>query len=330
MFIGERGLVRMPRRVVNTIKFGMLATLCLLMATPSKSMEFSIRQLSSGLVVFANGEIVDGDATSFLNTIEGEEPIQPMLFINSPGGSVSAAFELAKEITANKYSVIVEQECASACSAIIFPAGEYSMTMSGALLGFHSCYTASDQQVALWCNENIAKFAAQNGFPYGSVRLFMDAYGPTEMRWISEITASCFGFYRDFDDPKPIFGEKPCVDAMIVAFDDEARFEIGPSFNCGNASTNVEKLICMDDELMLVDAIFGRLYWHVRESLSEGNEALLVSSQKDWITAREEICDQEIRDLASFKTTRQGAQCISDQTQSRMIWLIDEFELVSF
>ncbi|MFW6077664.1 MAG: hypothetical protein ACOC71_07910, partial [Hyphomicrobiales bacterium] len=133
------------------------------------------------MIVMAEGGIEDGDAARFEATIEAWPPDAPILFVTSPGGSVAAAMDLARAIRAKSYSVVVVQECASACAQILFPAGEYSILTRGSLLGIHSCSAARTRSDL--CNEAIAEFAVSNGFPYGTLQLFSDLYGPGEMKW---------------------------------------------------------------------------------------------------------------------------------------------------
>jgi hypothetical protein len=215
----------------------------------------------SDTVLRANGEIVRGDLEKFVNHIRSEPPSRRVLVITSLGGSVSEAIQIAAMITALKFNVVVEGEYASACAQIIFPAGEYSILTVGSVLGIHSCSRGGDRNEL--CNKEIAELAVSNGFPYGTIDKFADLYGPGDMKWMTEISARCFGFYRGSNDPKPIYGKKACVDGYIYTMGTTATPRpFGPSFDCSKASTKIETLLCNDNELVQTDSILGRVYDH--------------------------------------------------------------------
>ena len=190
-----------------------------MLAFPSvgNAMEFSTQtdMTSDGSQTFlrAEGEIVAGDYGRFLAYLQDNPPSENILLITSPGGEVGEAILIAEAIKVLNFSVVVLDECASACAMIIFPAGEYSILAHGSVLRIHSCSEAGERSEL--CNEDIAQLAVKNGFPYGIIRIFSDLYGPGDMKWMTEISARCFGFYRGSGDPKPIDGKKACVDGYL-------------------------------------------------------------------------------------------------------------------
>ena len=243
--------------------------------------------------------------------------------MTSLGGSVAVAMDLARAIKAKSFSVIAFKECASACAQVLFPAGEYSILARGSLLGIHSCSVAGTRSDL--CNEAIAEFAVSNGFPYGTLQLFSDLYGPGEMKWMSEISARCFGFYRSLGDPKPIHGRKACVDGYIFTSQTSvAPRPFGPSFDCAKATTRIEKLFCRDRELMQVDSVLGRVYDTALSVADPEKRARIRADQRNWIQKRNAECDAILTDAFDFASTRDGALCLYRYNEERIYVLIDE------
>ena len=272
-------------------------------------------------ILRAQGEIVDGDFAKLLSQIQKSPPTGKVLEITSGGGNVSEAIRIAEAIKSLGYSVVADGECASACAQIIFPAGTYSILTMGSVLGIHSC--SSDEKRNDLCNQAIANLAVSNGFPYGTIDMFAELYGPGEMKWMTEISARCFGFYRGSTDPKPINGRKACVDGYIYTADTTATTRpFGPSFNCVKASTRVEKLICVDKELMQADSILGRVYDSAFHKLISDKQSELKKSQISWLKLRNTECDLLISSNVEFMATRTAALCIYRHDEDRIYELI--------
>jgi uncharacterized protein YecT (DUF1311 family) len=273
-------------------------------------------------ILRADGEIVTGDFNKFLAHLQANQPLAKVLLITSPGGSVNEAMQIAKAIKVLDFSVVVLDECASACAQIIFPAGKFSTLTPGSMLGIHSCSQAGERNNL--CNEAIAQLAVRNGFPYGTLDMFADLYGPGSMKWMTEISARCFGFYHAPEDPKPINGNKACIDGFIYTMGatvDPRPF--GPSFDCGKASTSVERLFCLDKELMQVDSILGLVYDTALLNLTGENKTKLTKEQKEWIMKRNKTCAPLIGSVLSFAMTRSGALCLYRYNEARIYDLIN-------
>lgn len=292
---------------------------------PAEALTFSrvpIPEERSATMIYAAGTIEAGDADRFVAAITATTPSTMVLGITSPGGSVIAAMELADKVEEFGFSVLGIEECASACAQIIFPAGEYSTLSPGSLLGIHSC--SIEAQRFEICNEHIAQVAIKRGFPYGTLDMFADLYGPSEMKWLGEIGARCFGFYRGPGDPKPIFGMKACVDGVIYTTGSNVRPRpFGPSFDCTRAETSIEKLLCDDKELMLTDSILGRAYDAAREANPNSTDRIR-SEQRLWISERNAQCGPMIQDDADYIASRLGAMCLYRYNEARIYSLIDE------
>ncbi|WP_434054183.1 MAG: lysozyme inhibitor LprI family protein [Roseibium sp.] len=309
------------------VKYILLASLAFLAnITSSRPMSFETVPYSGNsgtTVVRAEGTIEPGDTERFLDLLKTNPPSALILVVTSPGGSVGAALSLADAIEAREFSIIGDDECASACAQILFPAGFYSVLTPGSVLGIHSCSDTSGRNDV--CNEEIAQAAVKRGFPYGTLDMFTGSYGPDEMKWITEISARCFGFYHHPDDPHPIAGRKACVDGFFFAsLSGNSTTDLGPSFDCSKATTKVEGLICDDKELMLLDSILGRVYRTRRQMLDSSSQKQLVRDQRKWIDARNENCSPLIPSTPDFRSTREGALCLFKHIETRVYELIDD------
>ncbi|WP_108861628.1 lysozyme inhibitor LprI family protein [Ruegeria sp. Alg231-54] len=315
---------RITRSIFRYLAFSTLSLICLPLSALSMSFKVEPSPINDKVtLVVGRGAIETGDAARFEDAISAHPPNFRALLVTSPGGNVAAAVELAKRITANSFGVIAHQECASSCAMILFPAGDYSILTKGSMLGIHSC-SASGVRHNL-CNEAIAEFAVSNGFPFGTLEMFSDLYGPGEMKWMTEISARCFGFYRRVDDPKPIHGErKACVDGIINTMGPDVRLlPFGPSFNCAKATTKVEQLFCIDKELMQSDSILGRVYDRAIARKNNLEKKDLRSNQRQWIASRNADCEQLFTSSMDFVSTRDAALCLFQQNEERIYTLID-------
>jgi len=145
------------------------------------------------------------------------------------------------------------------------------------------------------------------------------------MKWMSEIGARCFGFYHAPGDPRPFDGPKACVNGVIYTMNTEAEPRpFGPRFDCARSETRVEKLLCDDKELMLVDSILGRVYDTVRSVASPESKERIRREQRDWIAKRNAKCSPIIPSHADFQTSREGALCLYRHNAARIYVLIDE------
>ena len=90
------------------------------------------------------------------------------------------------------------------------------------------------------------------------------------------------------------------------------------AFDCGKATTTVEKAICADDKLKAADDAMSKAYAEVRNLLNDKEKKSLALSQKHWLKAREDQCGAE-----------EGAainSCILDETDKRRRLLAAEPE----
>jgi len=272
--------------------------------------------------IYAKGEIVSSDADHLLTLIEATGA--DTLLIESGGGSVTAAISVAEVIKLNDMRVHVPDMCASACAAIIFTAGRTSTMSNSAKLGFHQCYVQDkfDARSDDFCNELMRKYAVQNGFPYGTLKILAANAGPSEMYWITRTLATCYGWHTSWAGEKPLMNDEaqPCVQAVIRT--DTEDLPYGPSFDCRKASTQIELLICFDDDLAIVDSIMGNLYWTVMGKLRTSAKVMLKQQQRNWIFSRNAKCEPQIKDLEEYYGTREAVHCMSKVIQDRMNYLV--------
>jgi hypothetical protein len=222
---------------------------------------------------------------------------------------------LAEEIRARGYSVMVDGRCASACSSILFPAGEYAVLRPGALLGFHSCHQAGFEHLTRRCNHAVARLAAENGFPYATLRHLMDPHGPREINWISRITATCFGYYRDFGAPVPKETSPPCVSAMRRL---DAPVSHPGSGSCVTGGTPIAEPECRNRELAFLDGLLKGLVRKTGASLPDDRRVAFQARQEAWRQALDRSCAQGGRNPESDPDA-----CLSRGIQDRLLALAD-------
>jgi uncharacterized protein YecT (DUF1311 family) len=296
-------------------------------ASPSGAMEFAPFASRAGVAIRATGVIEIGDAAKFQHLIPNasvDEKGLRRIILESPGGNVGEAMRIAKLIRANDFVTLVGGECASACGMILYPAGRYFMLLDGGKLGFHSCYDSRSLAEQPECTEDIAKFAASNGFPYGSLKIFASLAGPAEMYWVTNVLAYCYGMERFIGEPAPITISTLCPYVrltLITAKFREPDRPLGPSFDCNKAIGRVSILLCKDQELMHLDALMGELYRMMRRR--EGGHSELLVAQRAWVADRDKKCKISAADAASYESSRNAARCVSEMIMARMNELLE-------
>jgi membrane-bound ClpP family serine protease len=185
----------------------------LMCAASAKAMTFTLEQGRGGIYIVARGDIVPGDAQNFALAVP-HATVDTRGFrhilLGSNGGSVQEAKAMAKVIRENNFFVVVDQDCASACAAILYPAGSHFMLMDSGRLGFHQCYDGRNFEVLPDCTKEIAELAAEHGFPYGTLKVLSEMSGPAEMTWVTNVPTPCFGMEWLPDDPPPVSLALPC------------------------------------------------------------------------------------------------------------------------
>jgi uncharacterized protein YecT (DUF1311 family) len=288
----------------------------------STGMEFTKVASRNGIAIKATGPIEIGDADKLLSLVP-EATIDDKglrrIILESPGGDVAEAMRLATVIRNNNFVTLVGRgDCASACAMVLYPAGRYFMLLDGGRLGFHPCYGSRSLTELPECTEAIASFATANGFPYGSLKTFASLVGPASMYWVTNVLAYCYGMEHFIGDPAPVTVSTLCPHVGIALI--SGKFlapdrPLAPSFDCRKASSPTEVLLCRDNELMHLDTLMGGLYQMIRRR--EGGQELLAQ-QRAWINERDKKCVVAPATVASYKSTRDAARCISEMTMTRM------------
>nr|WP_318290070.1 ATP-dependent Clp protease proteolytic subunit [Paraburkholderia sp. BL8N3] len=121
-------------------------------------------------MVIGEGRIEEGDAEKFLafaKMADRDHEGLIALVLNSPGGSVEAAFRVVDAMDKVRvYTTVPDSaRCASACASILFASGERRSVVGTGQLGFHSCYRRDGRTYTedSLCNEIISANAMQRG-----------------------------------------------------------------------------------------------------------------------------------------------------------------------
>jgi uncharacterized protein len=85
-----------------------------------------------------------------------------------------------------------------------------------------------------------------------------------------------------------------------------------PSFDCGRATHEVEKLICKDAELARLDNTLDGLYAAVLESTPASQQRMLKAEQRGWVKGRNDC----------WKSSDMRG-CVADEYRGRIAELKD-------
>lgn len=131
------------------------------------------------------GRIVKGDAARLTQALHGEK--FSAVLLNSPGGSVLEARDMARAIRALRVPVVVPDRavCASACF-MLFAAGRDRVAEPGAMIGVHSASVAGGNETmdTLGVTTLMAREAAQYGVP-PAITGRMVTTAPGQMAWLT-------------------------------------------------------------------------------------------------------------------------------------------------
>jgi uncharacterized protein YecT (DUF1311 family) len=155
--------------------------------------------------------------------------------------------------------------------------------------------------------------------PYGSIKIFAGLRGGRETFWVTNVLAFCYGLERLPGDQAPVTVSTLCPHAGIALITAKqiTLSLIGPSFDCRKADEPIGMLLCVDEELMHLDALIGHLYRYARLQ-DRSPEQVVLQSQRAWIKNREAACPIGQEEAQSLERSRQAARCISEKTMQRM------------
>src|SRR4051794_2634160 len=127
----------------HSVKLG-LAFVCSLLLTsvwPTQAMNFSESLLNDDvLIIKLQGKIVKGDMArlqNFVGRANRDKKRKTVVLIDSPGGLVAEAADMASFISENKLPVAVHRQCASSCF-LIFAASSVKLVAPDSYIGVHS------------------------------------------------------------------------------------------------------------------------------------------------------------------------------------------------
>lgn len=103
----------------------------------------SIRAAGGHTICFW-GLIDQKSAAQFLELDMSDESL---VVVNSQGGDISSALDMADFILARHASIVVDGFCASSCANYLFPAGVMKYVLDGSVLGFHGGALMTDTQI---------------------------------------------------------------------------------------------------------------------------------------------------------------------------------------
>ena len=192
---------------------------CIFLSTASNAMTFEVVTMTGEPAILGHGDIVAGDAKrlrAVLNPAAKHSAGYFALVLSSPGGSVKAAFEVAKLMDKYPINTYVPPgaECISACAAIVFIAGQEHIVVQGGYLGFHGCYDSRTKKTLGFCNEEIANHAIEHGTAYGSVMAFIQHVPFDQIIWMDAEQSDCWAINRYKISPQPKNFEKCVFDSI--------------------------------------------------------------------------------------------------------------------
>jgi hypothetical protein len=226
-------------------------------------------------VILGEGPIERGDAERLEKVIPlagrdryGNIP----LYLNSPGGSVEAAFDIVRVMDREEFSALVASgdRCASACASIVYISARFHQVLGTGLLGIHTCYymnkNTSVHEPSSFCNEVIAQNAVEHGTSYGALQMWQRHTAPSEMAWIGQDVACKFGLCGP-----PVFDDTLAV----------------PSFDCRAARLQSELTICANKRLARHEASLSKYYFQVIRSMPLHEREGFRAEQRAWLVYRD-------------------------------------------
>jgi Lysozyme inhibitor LprI/Clp protease len=255
--------------------------------SPTYGMTFSTKlDPEHGInVIVAEGPIVQGDASRLEKIIPlagrdefGNIPI----YLNSPGGSVEAAFAMVEVMERMEFSALVNSDaaCASACSSIIYISARFHQVLGSGRIGIHTCYSSSgpksNPEPSAMCNHRIAENAYNHGTSYGAIDMWASHVGPDDMAWIGRALACEYGLCGP-----PGFDDTPAI----------------PSFSCAAATQPSELAICGDKRLARHEASLTKYYHEALNKLSPDERTKFRNTQRAWLKFRDSSAARKSRNV---------------------------------
>lgn len=256
-------------------------------------------------VIVAEGPIVEGDASRLEKIIPlagrdefGNIPI----YLNSPGGSVEAAFALVEVMDRMEFSALVNSgaSCASACASIIYISARFHQVLGSGRIGIHTCYSSSgpktNPEPSAMCNHGIAENAYNHGTSYGAIDMWASHVGPDDMAWIGRALACEYGLCGPpgFDNTRAI-----------------------PSFSCAAVTQPSELAICGDKRLARHEASLTKYYYDILKKLSSDDKTKFRNTQRAWLKFRDSCSGSEIKQCLLDRMTARHQELVKQSATLR-------------
>jgi uncharacterized protein len=94
-----------------------------------------------------------------------------------------------------------------------------------------------------------------------------------------------------------------------------------PSFDCGRASSPVERLVCSSDALAAQDAELSRVFREVREGQDGAARTASLQDQRRWLQARLASCNIPAKGDVAADQQAAAVKCLTDQYGTRIATL---------
>jgi uncharacterized protein YecT (DUF1311 family)/ATP-dependent protease ClpP protease subunit len=250
---------------------------CVAMPVSSCAMEFRLAHNPEEKIsiIIGEGSIVDGDAARLEARIPkaardkyGNIP----LYLNSPGGSVAAAFAIVEVMDGHEFSAFVSSNaiCASACASIVYISARFHQIMGTGRLGIHTCYFQGNSRAApepsSFCNDLIAQNAVQHGTSFAALNMWQRDFSPETVAWLDKDVACKYG----------LCGPPGFDDTLAI-----------PSFDCRTAKQESEIAICSNRRLARHEASLAKLYFKMINGLPPEEKEKLRMQQRAWLKYRD-------------------------------------------
>jgi hypothetical protein len=219
---GCRRAPSIPMRA-STAARRLLVALAAAVALPEEApaLEFQTARTPSGrLVIRAEGSIRPGDAEKFRAVLlaAGAGDRTPHLLINSGGGSVGAAVQMATTINQARIPVVAGDVCASACFFVL-AASPYATVGPLSRIGVHRAYQkgVGETEASREVTANLTRIAQSLAVPSAVVLRILNTPGNERtIYWLTEddLRSMRLRFALPADAQQAVV---PTVDAAIVA-----------------------------------------------------------------------------------------------------------------
>jgi uncharacterized protein YecT (DUF1311 family) len=265
-------------------------------------MGFRLEDENGSKVILADGEIVAGDAARLEAAVAkaGRDKFGNIrMYLNSPGGSVAAAFGMVEVMDREEFTALVTgtARCASACASIVYISARMHLVADGGMLGLHTCYNSSDREPLDFCNRFVAENAVKHGTSYGALNMWQSAYRPESMAWMGADVACKYGLCGP-----------PGVDET------EAR----PSFDCRGRQIPSETAICANKRLARHEASLAKMYTKLMLTLPADEKGRLRAEQRAWLKYRDSCNDPEIESCLLERIDRRYQELLNQELLRRL------------